>query len=120
APTAQIDEPYTMAGINVIVAPTDEEAEKIWTTTQRMFADIRTGKRRPLQPPIDPEDLEPQERAFADSSLNIKAIGSPETVRKQLEEFVEQSGVDELIVVTYTHDQQDKLRSMELLADLWF
>src|SRR5699024_4950141 len=108
-----------MAGINVIVAPIDEEAERIWTTTQRMFSDIRTGKRRPLQPPFDPKELEAQERSIAQSALNIKAVGSPETVRKQLEEFTEKSGVDELIVVTYTHDPQDKLRSMELLADLW-
>jgi len=120
APTAILDEPYTMAGINVIVAPTDEEAEKIWTTTQRMFSGIRTGKRRPLQPPIEPEELNPQERAIAGSALHIKAVGSPETVRKQLETFTEESGVDELIVVTYTHDLQDKLRSMQLLADLWF
>lgn len=120
APTALIDKPYTMAGINVVVAPTDEEAMRIWTTTQRMFADIRSGESKPLQAPIDPEELGAQEQAVAASALNIKAVGSPETVRQELDEFVEKSGVDELIVVTYTHNPQDKLRSMELLADLWF
>ncbi|HJG32341.1 MAG TPA: alkane 1-monooxygenase, partial [Jeotgalicoccus aerolatus] len=44
SPTAQIDAPYVMAGINVIVAPTDEEAEKIWTTTQQMLMDMQTGQ----------------------------------------------------------------------------
>lgn len=120
APTALIEEPYTMAGINVIVAPTDEEAERIFTTTQRMFADIRTGKSNPLQPPIDPSELTPQERTVTEAALNVKAIGSPETVKKQLDEFVERSQVDELIVVTYTYDLKDKIRSFELLADLWF
>lgn len=120
SPTALIDKPYTMAGINVIVAPTDEEAERIWTTTKRMFADLRTRKYRALQPPIDPAVLTPQEQAIAKSTLSVKAIGSPETVRKALEEFTERSGVDELIVVTYTYDLEDKLRSMKLLADLWF
>lgn len=119
APTAVIDKPYTMAGVNVVVAPTDEEAERIWTTTQRMMADMSFGKRRPLQPPVNPEELGAQEHAISESSLNIKAVGSPETVRQKLEEFTEQSGVDELIVVTYAYDPKDKLRSMELLADLW-
>ncbi|WP_106495380.1 LLM class flavin-dependent oxidoreductase [Lentibacillus sp. Marseille-P4043] len=121
APTSLIDKPYAMAGINVVVAPTDEEAQSIWTTTQRMILDVRTGNRRPLQPPVAPEDMgSDQERAFAESMLNVKAVGSPETVRKELEDFVERSGVDELIVMTYAYDPEDKFRSMKLLADLWF
>lgn len=121
APTALIDKPYSMAGINVVVAPTDEEAQSIWTTTQRMILDVRTGAPRPLQPPVAPEKMgSEQERAFAESMLNVKAVGSPETVRNALEDFTERSGVDELIVMTYAYDPTDKFRSMELLADLWF
>ena len=101
APTAQIAEPYVMAGINVVVAPTDEEAQRIWTTTQQMLLDMQTGKQRLLQPPVDPEELgTEQERALIESMFSIKAVGSPETVRKRLEEFTE-STTDELIVVTY-------------------
>lgn len=121
APTAQIEEPYAMAGINVVVAPTDEEAEKIWTTTHQMLLDMQTGKQRLLQPPVDPEELgTKQRRAQIERMFSIKAVGSPETVREKLEEFTEHSGADELIVVTYTYDPDDRKRSMELLADLWF
>lgn len=121
APTAQIEEPYVMAGINVVVAPTDEEAQRIWTTTQQMLLDMQTGKQRLLQPPVDPEELgTEQERARMESMFSLKAVGSPETVRKRLEEFAEDSGADELIVVTYTYDPEDRKRSMEMLADLWF
>ncbi|WP_085994258.1 LLM class flavin-dependent oxidoreductase [Oceanobacillus senegalensis] len=121
APTAQIEEPYVMAGINVLVAPTDEEAERLWTTTQQYLLDIQTGKQRLLQPPVDPEELgTEQERAMIESMFSIKAVGSPETVRKKLEEFTERTGADELIVVTYTYDPEDRKRSMKMLADLWF
>lgn len=120
APTALIDEPYTMAGINVIVAPTDEKAERIWTTTQQMFTAIRTGKSLPLQPPIDPAQLSAQEQMITKAALNVNAIGSPKTVKRKLKEFVDRSRVDELIIVTYTYDLKDKIRSFELLADLWF
>jgi len=121
APTAQIEEPYVMAGINVVVAPTDEEAERIWTTTQMMLMDMQTGRQRLMQPPVEPEEMgTEQERALADGMFRIKAVGSPETVRKKLEDFTEKSGADELIVVTYAYDPKDRMRSMELLADLWF
>ena len=110
-----------MAGINVIVAPTDEEAEKIWTTSQQMIADLQTGKQRKLQPPVDPATFGSEEqRKMMDGMFSLKAVGSPETVKAKLEAFAEDSGVDELIVVTYTYDPADRKRSMELLADLWF
>lgn len=121
APTAQIEEPYVMAGINVLVAPTDEEAQRLWTTTQQFLLDAQTGKQQLLQPPVDPEEIgTEQERALIESMFSNKAVGSPETVRKKLEEFTEYSGADELIVVTYTYDPEDRKRSMELLAELWF
>lgn len=120
AETAMIKEPYTMAAINVVVAPTDEEAKRIWTTTEQIFADIHLGRERPLQPPVDPKSLNDHERSLANHALKIKAVGSKETVKKELEAFVKASEVDELIVVTYAYHLEDRLRSMELLADLWF
>lgn len=111
-----------MAGINVLVAPTDEEAERLWTTTLQFLADLQSpGESRLLQPPVDPEEIgTEQQRAMIESMFSIKAVGSPETVRQKLEEFSESTGADELIVVTYTYDPEDRKRSMELLADLWF
>lgn len=121
APTAQIGKPYVMAGLNVVIAPTDEEAERQWTTTQRMILGVRTGRRRALQPPVAPEEMgTPAEREFAESLLSVRAVGSPETARKTLEEFVEATQVDELIATTYAFDPADRFRSMELLAENWF
>ncbi|MCF3944903.1 LLM class flavin-dependent oxidoreductase [Oceanobacillus alkalisoli] len=121
APTAQIEEPYVMAGINVLVAPTDEEAERLWSTTQQMLQDMQTGRQRLLQPPVHPEQLgTEQERAMIESMFSIKAVGSPETVQKKLQQFAESTGADELIVVTYTYDPEDRKRSMNMLAELWF
>lgn len=120
-PTAQIDAPYAMAGINVLVAPTDEEAQRLWTTTQQFLADAQTGQERLLQPPVEPDEIgTAQDRALIESMFKNKAVGSPDTVRQELEQFTERSGADELIVVTYAYDPEDRRRSMELLADLWF
>ncbi|WP_280457960.1 LLM class flavin-dependent oxidoreductase [Nocardia carnea] len=119
APTAQITEPYLMAGINVMVAPTDEEAEREFTTLEQMFLDIRSGRRRKLQPPLDPEELAAQ-GVRDHAMLRIKAVGAPRTVARELQEFVERTGADELITVTYAYDPAVRQRSLELLAGEWF
>lgn len=121
APTAQVEEPYVMAGINVVVAPTDEEANTLWTTAQRMMLDVRTGNRRPLQRPVDPAEMgTDDERRFVESMLHVKAVGSPDTARAAIEAFVDRTDADELIATTYAHDPANRLRSMRLLADVWF
>lgn len=76
-----------MADINVVVvAPMDEVAERIWITKQQMLGDVQTGNQRLLQPPVEPEELgTTQERAMMEAMFSIKAVGSPETIRKQLE-----------------------------------
>ncbi|WP_280425261.1 LLM class flavin-dependent oxidoreductase [Nocardia carnea] len=119
APTAQIAEPYLMAGINVMVAPTDDEAAREFTTLEQMFLDIRSGRRRKLQPPVDPEELAVQ-GGRDHTMLRIKAVGAPRTVVRELEEFVERTGADELITVTYAYDPAVRQRSLKLLAGEWF
>ena len=88
-PTAQIDKPYVMAGINVMVAETDAEAEREFTSVKQMFADIGRGRRRQLQPPIDPGEVE---GGGENPMLQISAVGSPETATRQMSEFVERTG----------------------------
>lgn len=119
APTAQIDKPYVMAGINVMVADTDEEAQRQFTVLEQMFLDIQRNRRRKIQPPVDPEALAAQ-GGRDQPMLRIKAVGSPETVTTQLREFVERTGADELITVTYAFDPAVRDRSLELLAKCWF
>lgn len=116
--TRTTEKPYTMAAINVVVAPTDDEAERIFTSTEKMFINIHSGKRSYIEPPVHPDELE--NRELADVALKVKAVGSQETVKKKLEAFVQQTNADELIVVTYAYDPEDRKRSLELLADLWF
>lgn len=52
--------------------------------------------------------------------LRIKAVGSPQAAKAQLEDFVERTGVDELITVTYAFDPAVRERSLRLLAETWF
>ena len=52
--------------------------------------------------------------------LSISAVGSPDTATAQMAEFVERTGADELITVTYAYDPDVQRESLRLLADAWF
>lgn len=118
-PSAQLDRPYTMAGINVIAADSDAEAKRLATTQQMSFADLFAGRRNLGQPPID--DIEsywtPMEKAQAMRMLARSVYGSPDTVRAGLEAFVAETGVDEVIVVSDVYEHQARLHSIRLIAE---
>jgi luciferase family oxidoreductase group 1 len=118
APTAQIEKPYVMAGINVMVADTDAEAARQFTSVQQMFNDMRSGRRRSLQPPVDPTEIAAQ--GGTSPMLQVNAVGSPDTATAQMAEFVQRTGADELITVTYAYDPEVQRKSLQLLADAWF
>lgn len=54
-----------------------------------------------------------------DQTLSIRAVGSPSTVVRQLEEIVAATGADELILTAYYFDPADRLHALELLAQAW-
>jgi luciferase family oxidoreductase group 1 len=118
-PSEQLSEPYVMLGFNAIVADTDVEAELLSTSIQQAFVALRTGD--PIQlPPPKPgfaDALPLEARATLRAVLSASAIGSPETARRQAEEFVERTRPDELIVTAQIYDHQARLRSYELLMD---
>ena len=118
-PSAQREQSYAMAGVNVFVADTDREAQRLFTSAQQQFTNMVRNRRGKLQPPLD--DIEtywtPPEKAHVCAMLKYSFVGSPQTVRRGLEEFIERTGVDELMVVSAIYDHAARLRSYELLAD---
>jgi luciferase family oxidoreductase group 1 len=117
-PSAQLERPYLMLGINVVAAPTDAEARRLFSSHQQVFLALRRGHLGPLPPPID--DLDAQlsgfERVELSHSLSSSVVGSPDTVRRGLAEFIARTTPDELIVVAQIFDHHARLRSYELTA----
>jgi luciferase family oxidoreductase group 1 len=120
-PSAAWPKPYAMIGANVIVADTDAEARRLFTTVQQSYALLHRGARGQQRPPID--DIEtfwtPAEKHLASQMLRVSVVGSPETVRTGLQRLVADTGIDELMVVTGVYDLVAKHRSFELLRKLW-
>jgi luciferase family oxidoreductase group 1 len=119
-PSAQQAAPYAMAGLHVVAADTDEQARRLFTSTQQQFTNMVRNRRGKLQPPVDDIDTywTPQEKLQATSMMKYAVHGSPATVRRGLEEFIELTRADELMVVSAIYDHAARLRSYEILAGL--
>ena len=117
-PSAQLDKPHAMVGVNVIVADSDAEAAHLFTSLQQRFLGMQRGRRGPLPRPVaSMEGLwNDAERANVGRALSVSAIGSPETAAAELRAIIERTQADELIVATAVHDHAARLRSYELLA----
>jgi luciferase family oxidoreductase group 1 len=115
-PSAQLQKPYVMAGVNVFAADTDEEARFLATSVEQAIVNLRTGRPGRLPPPSRNLRWNFQERAIVDQVLSCSAIGSPATVAQWLEEFAKRTAADELIIAAQMFDHQARLRSYELTA----
>ena len=106
--------------MNIIAAPTDEEARFLATSQQMSFADMFRGVRRLTQAPIGDIDgyWSPQEKVQASQMLACSIVGGPDTVRAGMRAFVERTGADELMVVSDIFDPELRRRSFGIIADV--
>lgn len=119
-PSKDLEKPYVMAGVNVIIADTDQEAERLSTSLIRMIVGIFTGKRDFVQAPTDMTDdlKEIMQHPQMHQMLKYSFVGSKATVKAQVKTFLKQTEADELIAVANIFDVKDKIRSYELFAEI--
>ncbi|AMM49899.1 hypothetical protein TH61_00145 [Rufibacter sp. DG15C] len=119
-PSEFLEQPYTMAGVNVYIADTDEEAERLFTSLIRMFVGVLTGAKEPLHPPTEMtnELMEIRQHPAVHQMLKYSFVGSRLTVKKQLQAFLGQTQVNELIAVSTMYDIHDRLKSTRLFAEI--
>ena len=117
-PSPALAEPYAMAGVNVFAAETDDEARRLFTSLQQAFVNLRRGRPGPLPAPVETTEglWSPLEAAGIDHALHYSVIGSPETVRRGLEAFVNETKADELMLTGQIYDHAARLRSFEIAA----
>ncbi|WP_299381687.1 LLM class flavin-dependent oxidoreductase [uncultured Lacinutrix sp.] len=119
-PSSVLQKPYVIAGVNIIIADTDEEAQRLSTSLIRMIVGIFTGKRDFVQPAIDMTDelKEIMQNPQVHQMLKYSFIGSKATVKAQVKAFMDQTQADELIAVTNIYDIKDRIRSYKLFAEI--
>ena len=119
-PSEQLSEPYVMLGFNVFAADTDEEAQYIKSSAQQSILSLRRGQPTRLPPPVKDYEsqLTPPELALLSESHACSVTGAPETVRKGLEAFIEQTEADEIMISSRIYDHAACLRSYEIVAEV--
>lgn len=115
-----LKEPYVMPCINVFAAETDDEARRLFTSLQQAFINLRMGRPGKLPPPFDPSEARWPEvvKSGIEHVLRYSAVGSPETVRRWLESFIQETRPDEIMVTTQIFDRTSRLRSFEIVAEV--
>jgi luciferase family oxidoreductase group 1 len=115
-PSPRLQKPYVMLGLNVIGAETDDEAKLLFTSIQQAFANLRLGRPGKMPPPKVGLQLDPMVEHGIAQALSCSVVGSPETVKRGIADFVARTGADELMVTGSVWDHQKRLRSYEIAA----
>lgn len=117
-PSDVLQEPYVSAGINIIAADTDEQAFQILEKTKRQR--IRQMLERGRTQPFTEDELDMVMESPAGQQvlrmLTYLAAGTGQRVKDYLEQFVETTGVNELVTVHSAVNHEDRLRSLEVTA----
>lgn len=119
-PSTHAEKPYVIAGVNIIAAETEEEAERIATSMYRAVFGILTNSRNYLQPPTA---MTPELRAIATHSsvqamLQHTFVGTKESIAPQLEAFINTFDIDELMIVSNIYHLEDRIQSYTLAAEV--
>lgn len=117
-PSAQLATPYTMACINVIAADTDEEAQRLGTSIKEQFLGILTGKRELLQAPNPDKEWDPMEEAALEQMIAYTFVGGPKKVKAELQDFIDKTQVDELMIASAIYDHEARVRCYEILKSI--
>ena len=116
-PSAELDRPYVIAGVNVIAAESDDEAERELEVTRRLVIRNLIGRSGAASREV-PEEvlLRSPHAAFVAQMFTYRAVGSPSTVARYLADFQAKTRADELITVHHAPSVAARLRSVTLLA----
>lgn len=119
-PSPWLSQPRVAVAVFVLVAETDAEAERLVSSTELWFLELRRGRRIPFPTPERALAFEwsPEALALRHALRSLRIHGGPERVARKLERLSQLYATDELLVVTITHDHAARLRSYELLASL--
>ena len=120
-PSDRLAKPYVMLGVNVVAADSDAEAQYLFSSYQQSFLNLRRGRPAPVPPPVRDfvMDVSPFERAQFEPVLASAVVGSHETVRRRLQQFVSETSADELIVVSQLYEHAARVRSYAIVASAW-
>jgi luciferase family oxidoreductase group 1 len=120
-PSEALSEPHAMVAVAALVAGDDERARWLSGPARLSMARLRAGMptRFPTPEEAAEHDFTDSEEASISSLTGSAVIGGPEAARKRFDELLADTMADELMITTMVHDHADRIRSYELVAELF-
>jgi alkanesulfonate monooxygenase SsuD/methylene tetrahydromethanopterin reductase-like flavin-dependent oxidoreductase (luciferase family) len=116
-PVRRLRQPEILVAVGAVCAETDEEAERLASSWRMAITIAGEGQFGPL-PSVERALAFLAERGgIHDFAGRRVVVGSPDTVRPELEQIAAEYGADELMILTMTHDEAARRRSYQLLAE---
>ena len=110
--------PKKLACVNVIIANSIPEANRLATSFYRMFLGIIRNERNFMQPPVDSMDgiWNVNEEAHIRQMTSCSFIGTKESVKREISRFIEKYEIDEVMISAPIYHLEDKLYSIEAFS----
>ncbi|WP_336805199.1 LLM class flavin-dependent oxidoreductase [Bacillus subtilis] len=118
-PSSYLDSPQVLVTMKIIVADTDEEAEKIAESALRFNFYLHRGHLTRL---VEPEKalshvLNPSDKREIEAVKETYLIGSKETIAQKIKDLTTKLPIDELMAITPIYDFEKRKRSFTLLKE---
>ncbi len=114
-PSAQHAEPYAAAAINVFAAESSEEAQVLMQSVLMHISALRSGNPGTLKAPGSQEIAE-TELADARHMLRDSAVGDDNAIASWIEQFIDRTRVDELVIASHIYDHHARIKSFEITS----
>lgn len=120
-PSKFLDKPFVIACVNVIAADTDDEAYFLSSSLVQLYAGVVIGDFKPLsQPCVLPEIYNhPQIKNAIDNMMTFTFIGSKSSIKEEIDEFIAQTQIDELMITGYIYDLSAKKKSFSIMKEIY-
>jgi luciferase family oxidoreductase group 1 len=116
-PSAQLDHPYVIAGVNALAADTEEAAREQLQVARRARALALFGRGQGITDADADAVLAQGAAQHVDRMFTYAAVGTPAQVGEYLDWFTTKADADELIVAHSALGTEARLRSVTLVAE---
>lgn len=118
-PSSQLKEPYVLTCVSAIAADTNEEAAKLATSFKKLYLGIITGRREKLKPPVNSSEfyLDPLEEQALQQMIKYSFVGNAEKVKTEMQQFIDITQADELMITSPIYEHQARLNSYEIISN---
>ncbi|MBS2969202.1 LLM class flavin-dependent oxidoreductase [Metabacillus sp. KIGAM252] len=119
-PSSHLPAPKVILAAAAICAETAEDAEKIAYSSQVWHLMLAKGEGKKGVPSFEEAHayiLTADEEEMLKKIKSQQIVGTPSAVKKKLEKLAIEYGAGEVMIISITHKEEDKIRSYELIAN---